>query len=177
MDPQPSTPPHSAPDRLYRRVLALDVGEKRIGVALSDEAGQFAMPLTTVQAQPLARALAQISALVLEHGIELIVIGWPLTLSGEVGVQAHTTQAFATQLQSHVSVPLTMFDERLTSTVAKQILREMGVKPEKRKQRIDEIAAMVILQDYLDHTRSRANYPPAHPSDAPEPPPTPSPHE
>ncbi len=177
MEPQPSTPPHSVPDRQYRRVLALDVGEKRIGVALSDEAGQFAMPLTTVQAQPPARALAQIGALVQEYRVELIVIGWPLTLSGEVGVQAHITQAFAAQLQSHVSVPLTLFDERLTSTVAEQILREMGVKPEKRKQRIDEIAAMVILQDYLDHTRSRASYAPDRFSDAPEPPPAPSPYE
>lgn len=151
--------PTLAPPR--QRVLALDVGARRIGVALSDEGGQFAMPLATVQAQPHPRALQQIATLVHDYAVQVVVVGLPLTMSGEVGPQAQVVQGFAAQLQQHLDVPIKLFDERLTSSVAEQMLRDMGVKPEKRKQRIDEIAATIILQDYLDHTRSTApNEPP-----------------
>jgi putative Holliday junction resolvase len=138
-----------------RRVLALDVGGKRIGVALSDPVGSFAMPLLTLQAAPQAQALARIAELVAEHVVDDVVVGLPLTLSGEVGPQAKVVQAFAAELETVLGRPVRLFDERLTTTVAEQMMRDMGIKPEKRKARIDEIAAMIILQDYLDHQRSQ----------------------
>jgi putative Holliday junction resolvase len=138
-----------------RRVLALDVGGKRIGVALSDPAGSFAMPLLTLQAAPQQRALARIAELVAEHAVDDVVVGLPLTLSGEVGPQARVVQTFAEELETALGRPVIMFDERLTTAVAEQMMRDMGLKPEKRKARIDEIAATIILQDYLDHQRSQ----------------------
>lgn len=137
------------------RVLALDVGERRIGVAMSDAAGLLAAPLTTLKAEPRARALNQIVALVTEHAVDEIVVGLPLTMSGEVGPQAQVVQSFAADLEAALGRRVQLFDERLTSVVAEQMLRDLGVKPEKRKARIDEVAASIILQDYLDHIRQR----------------------
>lgn len=140
-----------------RRVLALDVGERRIGVAMSDAAGLLAAPLTTVAASPRNRALATISTLVHDNAVDEVVVGLPLTMRGELGPQARVVQAFAAELEQALGRPVQLFDERLTSAAAEQMLRDMGVKPEKRRQRIDEIAASIILQDYLDHTRNRAD--------------------
>ncbi len=139
------------------RVLALDVGERRIGVAMSDPAGLLAAPLTTLKAEPRARALSQIVALVAEHAVDVVVVGLPLTMSGEVGPQAQVIQTFANNLEAALGRTVELFDERLTSVVAEQMLRDLGVKPEKRKARIDEVAASIILQDYLDHIRQRTS--------------------
>lgn len=148
--------------RASRRVLALDVGERRIGVAMSDDRGWLAAPLTTIKGTPRARALERIVALVREHAVDEIVVGLPLTLRGEIGPQAQTVKSFAAELEQALRLsagatgpPLRFFDERLTSVAADQMLRDLGVKPEKRKERIDEVAASIILQDYLDHTRDR----------------------
>ncbi len=145
-----------------RRVLALDVGERRIGVAMSDERALLAAPLTTLKAAPRDRALAQIVALVQTHAVDEIVVGLPLTLRGEIGPQAQAVKAFVAELEKVLArsygekvPPLHLFDERLTSVAAEQMLRDLGIKPEKRKERIDEVAASIILQDYLDHTRER----------------------
>jgi putative Holliday junction resolvase len=137
-----------------RRVLALDVGERRIGVAMSDAGGLLATPLTTLRGKPQERAIAQIVALVRDHGVAEVVVGWPLNMNGEVGPQAQQVRAFADALEAALGYQVQLFDERLTSVVADQILRDLGVKLEKRKERIDEVAASVILQDYLDHRRA-----------------------
>jgi putative Holliday junction resolvase len=136
------------------RVLALDLGERRIGVAMSDAAGTLAMPLTTLKAAPRQQALAQIVALVQEHTVDEVVVGLPLTMSGEVGFQAQIVRAFAAELEQRLEQPVYLFDERLTTVVADQMMRELGIKPDKRKARVDELAASIILQDYLDHRRS-----------------------
>ncbi len=141
-----------------RRVLALDFGGRRIGVALSDADGLFAMPLTTLQAEPRARALSRIEALVQEHAVNEIVVGLPLTLSGEMGPQAQLVKQFADTLAAALEREIQLFDERLTSVVAEQTMRDMGIKPARRKARIDEIAATIILQDYLDHQRNQQVY-------------------
>ncbi len=138
-----------------RRVLALDVGGRRIGVALSDAYAMLATPLTTLQAKPRERVIQQVLALVREHSVSEVVLGLPLTLRGEIGPQARVVQEFAAALEAALGYPVQFFDERLTSAAAEQLLRDMGVKPEKRKQRIDSVAAAIILQDYLDHRRNR----------------------
>ena len=138
------------------RVLALDVGERRIGVAMSDPTRVLASPLTTLKAQPRPRALEQIAALVVQHEVVAVVVGLPLTLSGEVGPQAHAVQAFAKELQAAVSVPLHLFDERLTTIAAERMMIDLGMKPEQRRARIDEVAASIILQDFIDSSRDRS---------------------
>jgi putative Holliday junction resolvase len=137
------------------RVLALDVGERRIGVAMSDAEGVLAMPLTTLKAAPRHQALTRIVALVQEHAVDEVVVGLPLTMSGDVGPQAKLVQAFAAELETALGRSVCLFDERLTSVVAEQMMIDLGIKPDKRKARIDEIAATIILQDYIDHKRMR----------------------
>jgi putative Holliday junction resolvase len=137
------------------RVLALDVGERRIGVAMSDSDGLLSMPLTTLKAEPRERALKEIAALIEEHTVAVVVVGLPLTMSGEIGPQAQIVCAFADQLAAALGRSVELFDERLTSVVAEQMMIDLGIKADKRKARIDEIAASIILQDYLDHQRSQ----------------------
>ncbi|NJN65738.1 MAG: Holliday junction resolvase RuvX [Chloroflexaceae bacterium] len=141
-----------------RRVLALDVGERRIGVAMSDTGGILASPLTTIKATPRPQALAQIAALVRHHAVDDIVVGLPLTMSGDIGPQAQVVQSFAGELETVLGQQVHLFDERLTSIAAEQMMRDLGVKPARRKARIDEVAASIILQDYLDHTRNQERY-------------------
>lgn len=137
------------------RVMALDVGERRIGVAMSDVTRVLASPLTTLKAQPRPRALEQIAALVRDYEVAELVVGLPLTLSGEVGPQAHAVQQFAEELGRAIDVPLHLFDERLTTVAAERLMVDLGMKPEQRKARIDEVAASIILQDFLDARRER----------------------
>ena len=139
---------------LDRRVLALDVGERRIGVAMSDTTGTLATPFTTINARVRERAIAQIVALVRTHEVAEVVVGLPLNMNGEAGPQAKQVRVFAEALEAVLGYEVQFFDERLTTVVAEQILREMGLRPEKRRERIDEVAASIILQDYLDHHRS-----------------------
>lgn len=138
-----------------RRYMGLDVGERRIGVALSDASGRLATPLTTIGAKD--RPLERIARLAREHGVAELVVGLPLTLRGEVGPQAQIVQKFAAALEEALGLPVHFFDERLTSAAADQMLRELGVKPEKRKLQLDQVAASIILQDYLDQQRSLEN--------------------
>lgn len=138
-----------------RRYLGLDVGERRIGVALSDASGRLATPLMTIGARD--RPLERIERLAREHEVAEVVVGLPLTLRGEVGPQAALVQKFADALQAALRLPVHLFDERLTTAAADQILRDMGVKPEKRKLQIDQVAASIILQDYLDQQRALEN--------------------
>ncbi|MBX0329984.1 Holliday junction resolvase RuvX [Oscillochloris sp. ZM17-4] len=120
-----------------RRVLGLDVGARRIGVALSDASGVLSSPLTTISAKSRERALAEIGRLVREHEVVEVVAGLPLTLRGEVGPQAELISAFARELESALAMPVALFDERLSTAAAEQMLRDLGVKPEKRKQQIE----------------------------------------
>jgi putative Holliday junction resolvase len=137
--------------------MALDVGGRRIGVALSDPTRVLASPLTTLRADPRERALAEIAALARRHEVVDIVVGLPLTLSGEVGPQAQIVQEFAKALQAALDVPIHLFDERLTTVAAERMMLDLGMKPEQRKARIDEVAASIILQDFLDAHRERVD--------------------
>ena len=138
------------------RIMALDIGGRRIGVALSDTGRVLASPLTTLRAEPRAAAIARIAALAAQHEVAAIVVGLPLTLSGEVGPQAQIVQTFADELRQVVAVPVHLFDERLTSVAAERMMIELGIKPDRRKARIDEVAAAIILQDFLDAQRNQA---------------------
>ena len=131
------------------RVLGLDVGDRRIGVALSDERRLIASPLTVIQSVGWGPDSREILRLMREHGAELIVCGLPRNMDGSIGFQAEKVQRFM-QVLTEQSVPVEWMDERLTTVSATQALIEGGVRREDRKRSVDKVAAAVILQAWLD---------------------------
>jgi putative Holliday junction resolvase len=128
------------------RVLALDFGTRRTGVALSDETGTLARPLTVVDRAAAEAGLAEIARLVLEHAAELVLVGMPVTLGGEHGEQARTTDAFVSALRPRLAVPVETYDERFTTTLAQQT-------PSRAPE--DARAAAHLLQSWLDRRARR----------------------
>lgn len=138
------------------RVMALDVGEKRIGVAISDPTKLLASPLTTITRRDESSDMAEVARLCAEHGVGEIVVGLPVSLSGHVRAQAKRVAGFASALAQHTGVPVVTLDERYSSVQAERLLRESGVKPSRNKARVDTLAAAVILQAYLDSRRANS---------------------
>jgi len=131
------------------RVLGLDLGDARIGVAISDDRRRIAVPLGTVRTGAPADVKA-IADLVHGHGVTLVVIGHPLHLSGEAGERAHHAERFADALDAFLDVPVLLQDERLSSVEADRALREAGASGRERRRTVDRSAATVILQAWLD---------------------------
>jgi len=131
------------------RVLGLDLGDARIGVAISDDRRRIAVPLGTVRTGAPADVKA-IADLVHGHGVTLVVIGHPLHLSGEAGERAHHAERFAEALDAFLDVPVLLQDERLSSVEADRALREAGTSGRERRRTVDRSAATVILQAWLD---------------------------
>ena len=129
--------------------LAIDYGARRVGIAVSDPMGCIAIGLDTVDNGP--DLLPRIRALVRERGVGRIVVGLPLTLKGEVGDTATLVLAFVETLRAAVDVPVETLDERFTSSIATQTMKDLGLGKKKRQEkgRVDEIAAILLLQDYL----------------------------
>lgn len=138
-----------------RRAMGLDVGERRVGVAIADELDMIASPLTVVRRRP--GDLEEIRDLAGTHGVDRLVIGMPTGMSGREGPQAASVRTFAESLRLAVGpeIALEFWDERLTTTVAERMLRERGARRNRRKGEVDAMAAAVILQGYLDAGRSR----------------------
>ena len=135
------------------RVLALDVGEKRIGVALSDPTGLLASPLTTISSTSESRDIDAVLRLAAEHEVEAIIVGLPLSLSGRLGPQARQVARFAGTLSKRADVEVKTIDERYSTAEAERLLRQSGVKPSRQRARVDAAAAAVVLQAYLDSKR------------------------
>ena len=138
------------------RLLALDVGDVRIGVALSDETRTLASGLVTLRSLGPRKDAQQVAALVREHAAEELVVGLPLRLDGSRGPQAEKVQAFVERLRRVLRVPVVTRDERLTSVAAGERLAEAGVRGRARKARLDQAAACLILQELLDERRALA---------------------
>jgi putative Holliday junction resolvase len=141
------------------RILAIDHGAKRIGVALSDELGWTAQPLQTYVRRTLAADLAHIEQLVQEHAVAEVLVGLPLRLNGEMGPAAQSVQQFVMQLERLLSVPVVTWDERMTTRSAEDLLIAADVSRKKRKGVIDRIAAAILLQSYLESRSDRAGSP------------------
>ena len=136
-------------------MLALDLGERRIGVAVSDSGGILASPHGVIErAADRAADHAAVAALVDELGAERVVVGLPLSLSGATGPAAEAAQAEAADLASVLTVPVETFDERLTTVAASRSMRAGGTKARKQRKRIDEMAASVMLQNWLEQRRT-----------------------
>ncbi len=131
------------------RLLALDLGEKRVGVALCDETQTLARPLLTLQRASKKEDFAKILALCREHRIEKVIVGLPRTLRGEEGPQAQRVRRYALELQAALHLPIDFWDERYSSVDAQERLASTSRKP-RATGAIDSAAAAVILQDYLD---------------------------
>jgi putative Holliday junction resolvase len=132
------------------RILALDHGSKRIGVAVSDETKTIAQPLEFIPAEPFADFLERLKKLLLEKEIDLILIGLPRNMDGSYGPAAQKVETFTAVLKTAITVPIKMWDERLTSSQANKILIQGNVRRDQRKEKVDKMAAAILLQSYLD---------------------------
>lgn len=132
------------------KILALDVGKRRIGVAISDELGLTAQGLKTVERRNNREAYAILSRLASEHGAGTILVGNPINMRGTEGRQADWVRQFAEGLAARSGLPVKFWDERLTSVEAGRVLRQSGVSIEKRARAVDQLSAVILLQSYLD---------------------------
>jgi putative Holliday junction resolvase len=137
-------------------VLALDVGAARIGVAVSDPTALLASPRGVIRRRSTAQAIEAVLREVAETHAELVVVGLPISLDGQLHDQAHAVQAFGQRLARRLSIPVVYWDERLSTVTAAEALRAAGVRPERIRERLDAAAAAVILQDFLDQRRRAA---------------------
>ncbi len=137
------------------RVLGLDLGDVRIGVAISDPDRRLAVPLGTVRAGAPAD-LKAVAKLVEENDVALVVVGHPLLMSGEAGTRARHAEGFAEALRAGLEVPVVLHDERLSTVEAERALKEAGATGRERRRVVDRSAATVILQSYLAAARRRA---------------------
>ena len=132
------------------RVLGIDYGSKRIGVALSDELAMIGQPLEFVAAEPLSTACARLAEIVRERGVGEIVVGMPRNMNGTYGPAAEKARGFIEALRPLVTVAIKTWDERLTSAEANRFLIASGMRRDKRKTKVDQTAAAILLQSYLD---------------------------
>ena len=144
-------------DSEHTRIMGLDIGERRIGVALSDSLRIIAGALTVVERVTDDAALKEIIDLARENEVERIVVGMPRSLDGSLGKQAQAVQSFVDLLKERTDIPVVTWDERLSTVAAERTMLEVGMKRDKRKKRRDSLAAAIILQGYLDRERSRVS--------------------
>ena len=132
------------------RILALDHGTKRIGVAISDELKMMAHPMEFILAESMPAFVERLQAILAEKPCELILVGMPRNMDGSFGPAAEKVREFIAKLQPQVTLPIKTWDERLTSTQANRMMTEGNVRRDQRKLKVDAMAAAVLLQSYLD---------------------------
>jgi putative Holliday junction resolvase len=139
------------------RILGLDVGEKRIGVAMCDPLGILASPLTQISRTGKQAAIEAILDLVRQYEVERIIAGLPYSIDGSLGQQARRVSDFLQKLSERLDIPVETWDERYTTVAAESKMIEAGIRKERRKKQIDAAAAALILQEYLDTMRTKHN--------------------
>ncbi len=137
------------------RILGLDVGQRRIGLAISDGLGLTAQPLSLLKRNSISRDLAELKKIIADRDIKKIVVGLPLNMNGSTGKMAIEVLDFVKLLKDNLSPPVITWDERLTSLQAERLLLEADISRKKRKGIIDKLSAQLILQGYLDNKESR----------------------
>jgi putative Holliday junction resolvase len=138
------------------RVLAVDWGERRIGLAVSDPQGVIAIGLDTLEVSGIEQAVLMVSEAAREHEAERIVVGLPLLMSGERGTAAQTVERFAALLERKCGLPVETYDERLTTALSQRRLRETGVRTGHARARVDQGAAIALLESYLMRLAAQA---------------------
>lgn len=144
-------------DKAEHRVLGLDVGARRIGLAVSDPLGITAQGLETLHRKNKKHDFAYLHHVIREYAVKEIVVGLPLRMSGIEGIQAEKIQLFAQDLRKHFKIPVHLWDERLTSAEANRLLRGTDLSIEKRGQAVDRMAAVLILQGWMEHLRPQTS--------------------
>jgi len=137
------------------RILGIDWGEKRIGLALSDPLGIIATSLATVEKKEGFDLTNYLKQLISEQEIAKIILGFPKNMDGSVGPKGEEVLTFKESLEKEIDIPVILWDERLTTVSAQRTLREAEVKMKKGKKFLDKIAAVLILQNYLDHAHNK----------------------
>ena len=139
------------------RILAVDLGSRRIGLALSDPLGLTAQGLETMERRNKRQNMNYLKSLARRHGVKLILIGDPMNMDGSRGPAAEAAEAFAASLRNHVEAEVRLWDERLTTVEADRVLREAGVRREERAKRVDQVAAVVLLESFLQTQRTASH--------------------
>lgn len=132
------------------RIIGVDFGDVRTGIAISDDAQIIAFPRETLECPHIEQAAAAVARLAATEQAAQIVVGYPLNMNGTPGPRTEKTEAFITQLTARTTIPIMKWDERLSSKIAEDVLIEAGTRRGDRKKHIDKLAAQVILQSYLD---------------------------
>jgi len=135
------------------RIMGIDYGTKRIGIAISDPSGTMAHPLDTVAVKANGSHIEDIRALAAEYEITLLVVGLPYNMDGSIGPNGEKVIAWSKELESSLCLPVVLWDERLTTSEAHDFLIHLKVKGKQRKNIVDKIAASIILNDYLNSTQ------------------------
>ena len=154
----PSEPTHSQ-NTAHPRVLGLDVGSKRIGLAVSDLLGITAQGLETIHRQNKRLDFGQLEKVIREYSVTEMIVGYPLRMSGAEGIQAERMQGFAEELRQRFQLPVHLWDERLSSAQADRLLRETEMSIKRRGQVVDQMAAVLILQSWMDARVARRREP------------------
>lgn len=142
-------------NRARGRILGLDVGTRRIGIAVSDPLGLTAQGLPTMQRRNRRFDQSELRRVVREYEVSEIVVGNPLRMSGQTGAQAEKMASFANQIRQELFLPVHLWDERLSTAEAHRLLDETGIRDARRKEVIDKMAAVLILQSFLDSRAAR----------------------
>jgi putative Holliday junction resolvase len=132
------------------RILAIDHGTRRMGIAISDELKTIAQPLEFITAEPFSAFVKRLQEVIAEKPVELILIGMPRNMDGSYGPAAEKVREFVTALEQQLDVPIRTWDERLTTAQANRFLIAADVRRRDRKQKVDQTAAAILLQSYLD---------------------------
>jgi putative holliday junction resolvase len=147
---------NSAPAKTPRRILAVDYGRKRIGLALSDELGLTAQPLGTLLRVNRQNDMRRLRETCRSRGVTHIIVGHPLHITGEAGEMAEEAARFAARLEKATGIGVELVDERLTSWEAEQTMVETKAPARRRRQPLDDVAAAILLRDYLERTRDNS---------------------
>ena len=139
------------------KILGIDYGRVRIGLALSEDKGKIAFGRATILRENLDEDLKQIEEIVKEENVAEIVVGLPLKLNGSKAVQAEEAEKFADRLKERIGLPVKLWDERLSTAQAQRVLLQADLRRKKRKKVIDKVAAQIILQSYLDAKKETSN--------------------
>ena len=137
------------------RLIGIDHGKKNIGIAISDENHNIATPLTTIEFTQLKHFLIEIKNIIKENNVEAIVVGNPINMDGSLGPRAQSAKDFSKSLTEQLSVPVTLWDERLSSEGAYKGMSELSINVTKKQKKLDENSAAFILQGFLDYYRNQ----------------------
>lgn len=138
-----------------KRILGIDFGERRIGLALSDPLGKMAWPFLTFDTRADGDFLQRIELLIEKENVSEIVLGMPRNMDGSIGKKGKEVLGFSRKLSSRIKIPITFWDERLTTVESLRVLRDTGAKLHKHKKKVDMLSAAFILQGYLDNLRTK----------------------